>query len=205
MDPHQGVRLPLSRVVWPAETDYDDFNPRLLAEAIVRVTADPALLKRLVEAVEKPDRDAFQRLVTEQKLDAYCHLFCHWICAVRYRLICHWLCSPDRPRRPDFIGELQAAGRALRLLLAKRDVFDAADEASNAGDAAKLGAILRGPELFQLCYLICEWFCSLRCVLACLTLCRQFPLTAIETRSTKPTSSAARSVNSRSSRQSCSA
>ena len=109
-----------------------------------------------------------------------CHLFCHWICAVRYRLICHWLCNPDRPQRPDFIAELQTAGRALRLLLAKRDVFDAAVAASNAGDAAKLGAILRGPELFQLCYLLCEWFCSVRCVLACLTLCRQFPPTAID-------------------------
>ena len=151
-----------------------DFDPRLLAEGIVRITADPAVLKRLVEAVEKPDRDAFHRIVTEYKLDAFCHLFCHWVCVVRYRLICHWLCTPDRPRRPDFIGELQAAGRALRLLLAKREVFDAAVAASNAGDAAKLGAILRGPELFRLCYLICEWFCSLRCVLACLTLCRQF-------------------------------
>ena len=90
--------------------------------------------------------------------------------------MCHWLCSPDRPKRPDLVGELQAAGRALRLLLAKREVFDAAVAASNAGDAAKLGAILRAPDLFQLCYLICEWFCSWRCVLVCLTLCRQFPL-----------------------------
>ena len=66
MDPHQGVRLPLSRAVRPAETDRRRFNPRLLAEAIVRITADPAVLKRLVEAVEKPDRAAFQRLVTRR-------------------------------------------------------------------------------------------------------------------------------------------
>lgn len=155
-------------------------DPRQLAEAIVRITADDRALKQLVTAIEKADRGAWQELIRAHKIDALCHLFCHWVCAVRYRLLCRWLCGPIRSPRPDLAAELRAAGRALRALLAKREAFDGAVAAATAGDAAKLGGILRGADLFQLCYLICEFFCSWRCVLACLTLCRQFPITGFE-------------------------
>ncbi len=149
-------------------------DPRQLAEAIVRITSDRGLVQQLADAVEKRDRDAFQRLVAEQKLGPLCHVLCHWVCVVRHRLLCRWLCGLER-ERPSLVLELQAAGQALRQLLERREVFDQAVAASDAGDAAKLGSIIRAADLLQRCHFICEWFCSWRCALVCLTLCRQFP------------------------------
>jgi hypothetical protein len=154
-------------------------NPRALAEAIVRITSDDRLLRQLVGAIEKRDRAAFQRLVKAQKLEPISHLFCHWVCYVRYRLICRWICDPEVAEQPDLTLELRAAGHALRMLLEKREVFDAAVAASQAGDAEKLRGVIEDAQLIPFCYFICIFFCSWRCVLACLTICRQFPLEPI--------------------------
>jgi hypothetical protein len=155
-------------------------DPRVLAEAIVRITSDEKLVRQLAQAVEKRDRAAFESIVTAYKLGPLCHLFCHWVCVVRYRLVCRWVCGLEPGERPNLVLELRSAGQALRKLLERKDVFDQAVAASNAGDAEKLGSVIRAAGLFQDCHFICEWFCSWRCTLACLTLCRQFPLAAIE-------------------------
>jgi hypothetical protein len=157
----------------PAEAKPPD--PRQVVEAAIRVTSDPKLLKQLVAAVEKRDKAAFQRIVAAEKLQPFCHLFCHWVCTVHYRLVCRWLCGPIGPR-PNLAEELRAAGLGLRALLGEPQAFQAAVAASQAGDAAKLGATLRAPELYRFCIYLCEWFCSWRCVFACLTICRTFPL-----------------------------
>jgi hypothetical protein len=150
-------------------------NPRMLAEAVVRLTSDEKLVHALVDAIEKRNRQAFQRIVNQFNLQPLCHLFCHWLCVVRYRLICRWVCSPVPIERPNLVQELLSAGQALRALLQHGDSFDQAVAASNAGDAGKLSSVINGANLFQFCYFICEWFCSWRCALVCLTLCREFP------------------------------
>jgi len=155
-------------------------NPRALAEAIVRVTSDDKLVRELAGAVEKRDRATFQRIVASAQLGPLCHLFCHWVCVVRYRLVCGWVCGTAGVKRPDLALELKSAGQAIRQLLDRKDLFDQAVAASNAGDAEKLGSVIRAADLYQYCYFICEWFCSWRCTLVCLTLCRQFPPAAID-------------------------
>ena len=159
----------------PKATDHPP-EPRALAEAIVRITADPAATKQLVEAIEKRDRAAFTRLVETYKLQAFCHFFCHWVCYIRYRLLCRWFCTPLLQTRPSLADELQGAGKALRVLLERKNLFEDAVAASNAGDAAKLRAAVEAAGLFQLCHFICFFFCSWHCVLVCLRLCRQFPV-----------------------------
>jgi hypothetical protein len=154
-------------------------NPRELAEAIVRITANEGAIRRLTKALEERDRKAFESLVEEHKLGHLCHLFCHWLCVVRYRLICRWICAVEQ-KRPDLAVELHTAGQALRHLLEHKSAFDEAVAASNAGDAEKLGAILRSPNLFPYCRYICLWFCSWRCTLVCLTFCRNYPLVPIK-------------------------
>lgn len=154
-------------------------NPRELAEAIVRIAGNEAIVRRLAKALEKRDRKAFEGIVAEYKLKHLCHLFCHWLCVVRYRLVCRWVCGLEQ-ERPDFVRELQTAGQALRHLLEHKTAFDQAVAASTAGDAEKLGSILRGADLFQFCHFICEWFCSWRCTLVCLTFCRQFPFEPVK-------------------------
>jgi len=162
----------------PATTAAPD--PRALAQAIARITENPRLVAQLVKIVENRDRAAYKRFVTTQELGAFSHFFCHWVCLVRYRLICNWICDPKAAEPPKLAAELQAAGKAIRALVAKPAAFKAAVTASKAGDAAKLQSVIAGAGLVPLCRWICEFFCSWRCVLACFTLCRQFPLTAIE-------------------------
>ena len=163
----------------PKPTDRQP-NPRELAEAIVRITSDERLVRQLAEAVEKRDHDSFERIVEQFNLGNLCHYFCHWLCVVRYRLICRWLCSIKKVERPNFARELQSAGQALHQLLEHKGSFDEAVAASDAGDAVKLGAVIRAAQLMPLCHFICEWFCSWRCTRVCLILCRQFPLEPIE-------------------------
>ena len=81
--------------------------------------------------------------MTAHELGPVCHLFCHWVCYVHYRLVCRWICGPLSDKRPDLRLELQMAGEALRGLLEHRRSFDEAVAASNAGDAEKLGAAIR--------------------------------------------------------------
>jgi len=151
-------------------------DPRQLAEAIVRITADPQATKQLVEAIEKRDRAGFARIVETLKLEGLCHHFCHWVCHIRCQLMCRWLCTPTIEVRPNLVDELQSAGKAMRALLERKNLFDDAVAASNAGDAEKLRSAVEAAGLIQMCRFICFFFCSWRCVLACLRLCRQFPI-----------------------------
>ncbi len=154
----------------------DKPDPRILAEAIVKLTADPALTAQLAQILDKRDRAGFGEIADKFKLGPYCQFFCHWICTVRYRLICRWVCSIEKIPVPNLALELQSAGQALRHLLGNKSLFDQAVAASNAGDAEKLGAAIRGLDALQFCHLLCEWFCSWRCVVGCSTACIKFPV-----------------------------
>ena len=149
-------------------------DPRRLAEAIMRVTEDEGLLKELVAAVEQRDAKLFARVVEALDIEPLKHLFCHWVCMVRYRLVCAWLCGPA-VERPELFLELQSAGSALGMLARDETAFKAAVAASDADEPAKLGEIVRGAGLFQWCDYICVFFCSWRCTLACLRFCRTPP------------------------------
>ncbi len=155
-------------------------NPRVLAQAIVKITSDERLVKQLAQAVEKRDRAAFQRIVRAHKLEPICHLFCHWVCYVHFRLLCRWVCRLEVQERPSLVAELKDSGQALRALLENRQAFDEAVAASQAGDAEKFRSVIEAAGLIRFCRFICFFFCSWRCVLVCLTLCRQFPLKPIE-------------------------
>lgn len=154
-------------------------DPRFVAEAIVRITADKRLIAELVAIVEKRDSAAFQEFVQSQKLGPFCHFFCHWVCLVRHRLICRWVCGTRTPVKPDLASELAAAGNALRHLLANSDTFTAVVTASEAGDPTRFRAALEPAALLPFCQWICEWLCSWHCVLVCLRICQQFPLPEI--------------------------
>jgi hypothetical protein len=155
-------------------------DPRRLAQAVVRLTADEKAVAQLVRAVERRDRAAFQRLIKAHKLEPFCHFICHWVCVVRYRLVCRWLCELDLRERPDLAVELRAAGQALGQLLERRTTFAEAVAAAKADDPGRLGAAIQGGGLLPVCHFICEWFCSWRCVLAYFTVCRGVDLPALK-------------------------
>jgi hypothetical protein len=155
-------------------------NQRQVAEAIVKIGSNRALVEQLVAILDRRDSAGFRKILDEFKLGPFCHLFCHWLCVVRYRLICRFICSPRPIERPNLAVELQTAAQALRQLLEQKGAFEQAAAAANAGDTEKLASIINNGDLVPYCHYICEWFCSWRCTLVCLTLCRQFPPVAIK-------------------------
>ena len=76
----------------PAE--YDVKEIRAFAQAVARIGANPDVLAKLMDAVDREDADTFRALAKELKLDQYLHQLCHWLCSVRCRRICEILCPP---------------------------------------------------------------------------------------------------------------
>jgi hypothetical protein len=143
------------------------------ATVVARLTADEALLTRLVYAVEQRDREDFDRLIEVLDARRYCHLLCHWVCSVRARLACDWLCGPPDIERRPLVSELQVAGAAVRRL-AESGALAEAVKAVEAADYLSLRSVLAAADLTLGCFWLCEWFCSWRCVRVCLRLCAPF-------------------------------
>ncbi len=66
---------------------------REFAKVTERIAADKRLLKRLVDAVDRENVEAFRAFVDELKLQRYCHQLCHWVCHVRCRRRCRLFCT----------------------------------------------------------------------------------------------------------------
>lgn len=67
---------------------------REFAKVTARLASDEVLLKRFVEAVDREDVSAFNRLLAELKWEPFCHQLCHFLCVVRCRRVCRLLCPP---------------------------------------------------------------------------------------------------------------
>ena len=150
-------------------------DPRVLAGAIAKLAGDEKLLQRLADVVTKRDPGGFTEILKRLEITPYAHIFCHWVCSIRYRLVCRYICHWQGVERPQLWLELQSAALAVGDLYRNERAFRGAVAAATADDGAKLGAIVRGAGLQLRCHWICEWFCSWRCVLVCLTLSRPYP------------------------------
>lgn len=155
-------------------------DPRVLAKAIARLGEDEKLVRQLEDILLKRDRQGFADILKRLEIQPYAHLFCHWLCTIRYRLVCRWICHRGPIEKPVLWTELQLAARAITALLKDENAFRAAVAASTAGDTAKLQAAIGSARLALRCHWVCEFFCSWRCVLNCLTLARPFPFKEIE-------------------------
>jgi hypothetical protein len=159
----------------PTTTPTASLDPRVLANAIARLGRDEKLVRRVADILANRDQAGFAEILKQLEIQPYAHLFCHWLCTIRYRLVCRWICQVGAIERPVLWIELQAAARAIAALAGNERAFRAAVAASTAGDAAKLGTAISGAGLALRCHWVCEFFCSWRCVLACLTLTQPFP------------------------------
>jgi hypothetical protein len=153
-------------------------DPRLLARAIGRLAEDEKLVRKLADVLVKRDRRAFLEIVRKLEILPYAHLFCHWLCVIRYRLVCRWICTVGP--KPVLWQEIHAAARTIGALAEDDKMFKAVSAASAAADPAKIAGALRNPDWIWRCHWVCEFFCSWRCVLVCLSFARGFPFAAIE-------------------------
>ncbi|HYL16568.1 MAG TPA: hypothetical protein VEV41_26270 [Terriglobales bacterium] len=78
----------------PARGELSVAEIREFARVTERLTADEALLKRFVDAVDRQDTTTFNKLLAESKWERFCHQVCHFLCFVRCRLVCKLLCPP---------------------------------------------------------------------------------------------------------------
>ena len=69
---------------------------RAFAAVIGRIAADEALLESFVKAMDQEDTEAFDQLITSQKLEPYCPQLCQWLSSVRCRRVCKDMC-PQPP------------------------------------------------------------------------------------------------------------
>lgn len=162
----------------PTEAQVPDL--REFAEVITRITQDEELVERLANTVADRDAEGFRTLVTELKIERFCHLLCHWACAVRCRLLCEVACSPTPAHPSNFAAELAQAGAAIATLAADPAALAEVTTAVLTGDCDRVRVLVVRLGLFQRCQLVCEWLCSWRCVRVCLVLCRRFPLEPVE-------------------------
>jgi hypothetical protein len=146
----------------------------VLASAITRLGEDEGLVQHVAEILVKRDQQGFREVLDKLGLAAHAHLFCHWLCLIRYRLVCRWMCHAGSIERPILWSEIQSAAKAIGALVQKKDLFRAAVAASTAGDSAKLGIAIRDAGLLARCHWVCEFFCSWRCVMVCLILHKRF-------------------------------
>jgi hypothetical protein len=162
----------------PPPLDIPELEIDRFAEIVSRITADDSSVKRLAYAVDQQDREEFDRLVKEFEIGPYCHLLCHWVCAIRGRYVCEVLCGPALIERQMLADQLQTAGLAVRELVERGALAEAA-KAVEASDCRGLQSVLTSVELTGRCVWICEFFCTWRCVPVCLRLCAPFLADAI--------------------------
>jgi hypothetical protein len=156
-------------------------DPREFADVVVQITTDEELVERLANAIQDRSPEAFRALVTELKIERFCHLLCNWACRVRCRLICGVVCPPIIEAPPSLVDELSRAGKALQKLVANEGAFKTAEAAARLLDCEQLSATIREVGLDDDCEWICEFFCTWRCLWICLRFCRPFLTEEIDT------------------------
>ncbi len=156
----------------PVEGDLPDL--REFAEVLVKVTSDEELVERLAETVAARDVEGFRSLVAELKIERFCHLLCHWVCAVRCRLLREIVCAPVPGPVRYLEDELASAGAVVAALVADKEAFAVAEKAVLAGNCDLVRETVARLRLTDHCAVVCEWFCSWRCVRVCRLMCRGF-------------------------------
>ena len=108
----EAVLLCLELAGPPPLRDESPPDPREFAQLVAKLTADDAMVRLMVDAVEDRDTSAWSTLIEKNDLRRFSHLLCHWVCTVHYRLVCDVVCQPLRVQRPQ-LG-LSCARRARR-------------------------------------------------------------------------------------------
>jgi hypothetical protein len=147
------------------------------ADVVANLSQDEFLTRRLVDAVQDRDSVAFKTVVADLGAEQICHLLCHWVSVVRYRLICEVVCGEQGVQTDQVVAELAREGAAVGQLAKRSVALRSAIAAAVASDVDTLSDIVGG---FVDCQWICEWFCSWRCVWICLPFCQSFPIPEIK-------------------------
>ncbi len=144
---------------------------RQFADAIAKLSANDAALRRAVDAVMCGDGREFQVVINELGLAGRCHLLCQWICAIASRRICELVCTNGPILHADALTDVRAAAKVVATLAAHERAFAAVGKAITTLDCVTARTALEQAGFTTHCHIICEFLCVWRCHWVCRELC----------------------------------
>lgn len=158
----------------PVRTEHP---PSLLqfSQAVVRLAANEAQLRRIVDAVSCGDAEAYRAAIGELKLEAYCHLICRWVCSSLYRRFCEIVCTGGITAVPDAVSDLRAAAQVMARVVADEKALATIAKAAETLDCELTRAAIAEVGFAERCEIICWVLCTWRCGSICLELCEMRP------------------------------
>jgi hypothetical protein len=145
------------------------------ARAVVQLSSNETLLRRVVDAVACGDGDDYRAAIAELKLEPFCYLICHWVYLIIYRRVCEVVCSPERIRLADSASEVRVASDAVASLLQNESAFAAVAKAAVNLDCITIRNTINEAGFQRHCEIFCWLICTWRCALVCWEFCRVRP------------------------------
>jgi hypothetical protein len=135
---------------------------RQFARAIVQLSSNEKVLRRVFDAVSCGDAAQYQAALDELKLGEYCQLISYWVCSIAYEEVCHAVCQPGSVAVNDPLLALRVAGDVIAGLAKQEKTFDALGKAAQAADfntaQSVIGALGLGGNCSILCFFLCIWW-----------------------------------------------
>jgi len=132
------------------------------ARAIVQLSSNEELLRRVVDAVACGNREEYQKAISELKLSEFCYLICHWVYLMSYRRVCEVVCTPERLPVRDALNEIRSVGKVLGEIVEKEDVFSELSKAVIALDCQLARSVIERVNFGRYCELFCGLICTWR-------------------------------------------
>ena len=145
------------------------------AHALVQLASNEALLRRAVDAVSCGDADTYHAVISEAKLQDFCHLLCRYICSTLYRRICEVVCTRQAVAVSDAALDIRADAEILRRVVVNESLTGVIVKAAEALDCELLQREIEKTGFTSNCEIICRLVCVWRCVRVCRALCVEPP------------------------------
>ncbi|MFZ0662898.1 MAG: hypothetical protein WAM66_09420 [Acidobacteriaceae bacterium] len=167
--------LRCAEICRPVPEKADLPNLQQFAHAVVKLSSNEKLLRRVVDAISCGDGTDYHAALNELKLGDFCQLICHWVCSIGYERVCEAVCRPQPIFLPDAVSELRAAGEALASFVKNEKAFDAIGKAAVALNCEILRSAINQAAFQSGCEIICRFICIWRHVWVCRELCELPP------------------------------
>ncbi|MBV8681959.1 MAG: hypothetical protein JO111_03730 [Caulobacteraceae bacterium] len=145
------------------------------ARELAQLGRHDTLLRDLVDAVDCGASEAYHALLREHGLERFCHLFCRWICSVRYERICRLVCIPIPEPLIDPAAAAVAEARSLEKLVSG-DTLARLSEAVIGLLCEEAQSAINDGGFQGECEIICRLICVWRITWVCRELCRRPPI-----------------------------
>ncbi len=147
-----------------------------LARLLHPLRDNPALLARLVDAMDRGDARTLTAIVGDLKLQRFCFFVFLWICWLRCRRFCVTICTGPREVPVDEpLAEIRDWLEGFTAVAKDEATLTRAHDAVLQQDVKAFHAVLQGVGVLRLCVILCRWICYWNCFRICFVVCREIP------------------------------